>query len=446
MKPIKVLKQTKSVCPECLLELDASLIRNNDQIVLERECIIHGEFSTIISNNPDEYEDLFNYYQELISINKKKRIKKQYTIFYTNKCNLNCPICFMNANFRDNIPDPSNESLRNWLRTIRRGKVNIFGGEPTIREDLPELISLIKKSRNLSALFTNGIKISDLEYLKTLKDAGLDEVHLQFDGFNGEVDLKFRDVNLLENKMKALENAKILKIPVILEVTLDRASNFIEIPRILDYALTNWQVRGVCLRSYCVLGKRGVEINRLTIDDLVADIERCSQGKIKKKEIFVLQKLAYIMAEWFNFDWCFSHRYMLIYRKEDKSYLSLGEIVDFERIEWRLGRYLSIRRKNALLAKFYFIFVILPNMLKIRSSNIFLYLLKVILVSKFCYSLTPSSFKKTFLVIDFESPCDRFTFDLQRVCNTGVVGEDLRIYPSFYEASLEKERFFQRLK
>lgn len=441
MKPIKVLKQTRSVCPECLLELDAFIVRKNGQIVLRRECAIHGEASTVISNNPDEYEELFNYYQELNPINKQKRIKKQYTIFYTNRCNLNCPICFMNANFKDNIPDPSNESLKKWLKTIKKAKINIFGGEPTIREDLPELISSIKKSGNLAAIFTNGIKISVFEYLKTLKDAGLDEVHLQFDGFNEEADLKFRSSSLLEKKLMALENARILKVPVVFEVTLDPALNFREIPRILDYSLTNWQVRGVCFRSYCALGKRAVEIDKLTIGDLVAGVERGSQGKIKNKEIFILQKLAYIMAEWCNFDWCNAHRYMLIYRKKDKSCFSLGEILNFRRIEGRLDRYIFIKKRSFLLARLYFIFIILPNMLKLESINIFLHMLRVVIITKFFRALTQSSFKTPFLVIDFESPCDRFTFDLQRVCNTKVIGEDLRVYSSFYEASLEKERF-----
>lgn len=444
MKPIKVLKQTRSVCPECLLELDASVIRNNGQIHLKRECIIHGEISTVISSNPDEYEDLFNYYQEFNSTNKQKRIKKQYTIFYTNRCNLNCPICFMNANFKDNISDPSNESLKSLLKTIRRAKINIFGGEPTIRAELPDLIRLIKESGNLSALFTNGIKISDYGYLKTLKDAGLDEVHLQFDGFNEETDLKFRDASLLENKLRVLDNANILKIPVVFEVTLDRMLNFDEIPSILDYALTNWQVRGVCFRSYCALGKRAVEIDKLTIDDLVAEVARSSQGKIRKEDVFILQKLAYIMAEWCNFDWCFAHRYMLLYRRKNKDCLSLGEILNFKGIEKRLTRYLFIRKKNILLAKFYFIVIILPKMLKLESINIFLHLSMVIIGTKFYSVLTQSAFKIPFLVIDFESPCDRFTFDLTRICNTKVIAEDLKIYPSFYEASLAKERFFQK--
>lgn len=440
----KILKRTRGVCPECLLELEAFVVRMENKVVLRRRCLIHGEIYTTISNKANEFEELFYYYHELNSIDERKRIKKMYTIFYTNKCNIDCPICFMNANFKDNFSDPPNESLKYFLKNLKIGKINIFGGEPTIREDLPGLIKLIKKSRNLSAIFTNGIKISELEYLKTLKQAGLDEIHLQFDGFSKETELKFRNTDLLEKKLKALDNARIIDLPVVFEVTIDRTVNLQQISNIFDYALRNWHVRGICFRSYCALGKRAIGIDRLTIDELVTVVKENSQGIIKERDLFILQKLVYIMAEWCKFDWCFSHRYMLIYRKKDgKGFLGLGEILNFQRVEPYLNRYLSIRKKNGFFSGAYFFLIIIPNMLSLKGFGVFVHLLKVIIASKFYRKLTQSSFGEQFLVIDFESPCDRFTFDLNKVCNTKVISEDLKIHPSFYMASLEKERLYQ---
>ncbi len=150
------------------------------------------------------------------------------------------------------------------------------------------------------------------------------------------------------------------------------------------------------------------------------------------------------MAEWCKFDWCFSHRYMLIYRKKDgKGFLGIGEILNFRRMEPYLNRYLSIRKKNAFFSRAYFFLIIIPNMLSLKGLGVFMHLLKVIIASKFYRTLSQSSFSEQFLVIDFESPCDRFTFDLNKVCNTEVISEDLKIHPSFYMASLEKERFYQ---
>lgn len=124
----KILKQTRGVCPECLSELEATIVKINNQIIIRRKCFARGKMDTVISNNPKEYEELFYYYNELDIIKGQKRIKKRCTIFYTNRCNIDCPICFMNANFKGNIPDPSNKSLKPLLRNKKGAKINIFGG------------------------------------------------------------------------------------------------------------------------------------------------------------------------------------------------------------------------------------------------------------------------------------------------------------------------------
>jgi len=216
-----------------------------------------------------------------------------------------------------------------------------------------------------------------------------------------------------------------------------------EISSILRYAFSDWHIRGICFRSYCALGRRGIEIKKLTIDDLVAVVEIDSIGAINTKDILVLQKLIYIMAEWCNFDWCFSHRYMIIYRRKNKRPLGIGEIFNFKTIGRRLENYVRYRKKNQIFAKIYFIFAVLPRILTLRGLGTLMHLIKVIIAAKFFSALTQSSFKSRFLIIDFESPCDRFTFDLDKICNTKVIGEDLKVHSSFYMASLEKERFFQ---
>jgi organic radical activating enzyme len=48
------------------------------------------------------------------------------------------------------------------------------GGEPTLRDDLPELISYAENNGQVTGLLTNGIKLGDTKYLNTLLQAGLD--------------------------------------------------------------------------------------------------------------------------------------------------------------------------------------------------------------------------------------------------------------------------------
>lgn len=64
-------------------------------------------------------------------------------------------------------------------------------------------------------MHTNGIKIANFSYLKRLKYAGLNEVHLQLDGFEDSVYEKIRGEKLLQVKLKALENLERLNIATI---------------------------------------------------------------------------------------------------------------------------------------------------------------------------------------------------------------------------------------
>lgn len=54
--------------------------------------------------------------------------------------------------------------------------ITFTGGEPTLREDLPELIAHAEKNGQVCGLMTDGLKFSDREYLQSLLQTGLDHV------------------------------------------------------------------------------------------------------------------------------------------------------------------------------------------------------------------------------------------------------------------------------
>jgi len=56
--------------------------------------------------------------------------------------------------------------------------VTFTGGEPTLREDLPDLIAHAEKNGQVCGLLTDGLKLADKSYLETLLNTGLD--HLLF--------------------------------------------------------------------------------------------------------------------------------------------------------------------------------------------------------------------------------------------------------------------------
>jgi organic radical activating enzyme len=56
--------------------------------------------------------------------------------------------------------------------------ITFTGGEPTLREDLPDLIAHAEKNGQVCGLLSDGLKLADRKYLQTLLQTGLD--HLLF--------------------------------------------------------------------------------------------------------------------------------------------------------------------------------------------------------------------------------------------------------------------------
>lgn len=58
------------------------------------------------------------------------------------------------------------------------------GGEPTLRDDLPELIRCAESNGQVSGLLTDGLRFTDQEYLESLLGTGLDHMMIVFQAEN----------------------------------------------------------------------------------------------------------------------------------------------------------------------------------------------------------------------------------------------------------------------
>ncbi len=100
----------------------------------------------------------------------------------TYRCNNGCAHCY-NARPR-NFPEITTEKWKEILdRLWKLGIPHIVftGGEPTLRDDLPELIAHAEKNGQITGINTNGRKLSNPAYLKSLVAAGLDHVQITFE-------------------------------------------------------------------------------------------------------------------------------------------------------------------------------------------------------------------------------------------------------------------------
>ena len=314
---MQVIKNTKSICPECLKALEATIFEENGKVFIKKNCPEHGGFQELYWSDFEQYQraEKFRCDGEGIENPRTKTVKgcpldcgicpehKSHTalaiIDVTNRCNLTCPVCFANAAAAGYVYEPTPEQVTGMLENLRATKpvpataLQFSGGEPTIRNDL---FDLIRKAKELGfrhvEVNTNGIRISQsVEYAKELKASGVSTIYLQFDGLTSDVYKFIRGLDLLDKKMQAIENLRQAGFKsVVLVVTLVKGVNDSQLGDIINFAAKNFDViRCVNVQPVSLCGRlpqQEREKMRITIPDFMRLVEEQTKGDIKVSDFY----------------------------------------------------------------------------------------------------------------------------------------------------------------
>lgn len=299
--------KTQSLCPVCLNKVDAEIYSQGENTYIKKSCSSHGTFRTIVWKGSVPMEKWIIKKQRAHIKNPLTEVQKgcpydcglcsehrQHTctalIEVTQNCNLDCSFCFANSNSCKKA-DPMLEEIRqiyeSVLKTSGVCNIQLSGGEPTIRSDLPSIIQTGKKlGFNFIQVNTNGIRLGEDEaFVKELKSAGLDSIFLQFDGTNDLIYKELRGKELLQIKTKAIENCGKYGIGVVLVPTLVPKVNVDNIGEIITFALEHIHaVKGVHFQPVCYFGRVPnvpQDEDRITLPEVMDEIERQTGGKIK---------------------------------------------------------------------------------------------------------------------------------------------------------------------
>ncbi len=314
---MRFIKETKSICPECLRVLDATIFEENGKVYIKKECPEHGFFQDVYWSDYGQYlrAEEFRCDGDGLNNPRTKTVNdcpydcgicpqhKSHTalaiIDVTNRCNLKCPICFANAAATGYVYEPTKEEIRSMLENLRKNDpvpaiaLQFSGGEPTVRNDLFELIRMAEELgfRHVE-VNTNGVRLAQsVDYCKGLKQAGMGSVYLQFDGLTSEVYKFTRGIDLLDVKMKAIENCRKAGIQsIVLVVTLIKGVNDNQLGDIIQFAVQNFDViRCVNVQPVSLCGRLPQEERekmRITIPDFMRLVEEQTNGKIKVSDFY----------------------------------------------------------------------------------------------------------------------------------------------------------------
>ena len=287
------MRHTRSLCPVCLKNLPAVLAdRGDGQVVLRKSCPEHGAFSVPVWRGKADFSRWVSRALPL-EAGEGERCPRDCGICarhasdsccvlleVTKRCNLRCRFCFASAGGAEE--DPGRESLEAAIRDIVRQRGNpllqLSGGEPTLRDDLPELVRFAREAGcSYVQVNTNGLRLAaEPDYARALAEAGLDIVFLQFDGVEEDVYLRLRAKPLLQVKEEAIRVCSELGLGVTLVPTVVPGVNDGQLGALVRYAAAHAPgVRGIHFQPVSYFGRypeAPESDGRYTLDQLMADL------------------------------------------------------------------------------------------------------------------------------------------------------------------------------
>ena len=311
---MKVLEDTFSVCPACYQEgkikkIPAQIVEEDGKIYLIKTCKEHGSFKEIYFGDANLYKkwmkfkvtgpDVPDVKTQVLDVPAMYDVHKSQTvltnILVTNRCNLRCSYCFMNAGASGRVYEPTLEQIRQMMLQARNEKpigskaVQITGGEPTIREDLFDILKMAKEvGFSHVQLNTNGLKLADsVEYCRRIKEEKVNTVYMSFDGLTPETN------PWIEKNKQAIENLRKVNLKIVLVPVLIGDKNIHEAGKIVRFALENMDIiRGVNFQPVSFCGRmekirdENREKKRVDYVRMMEEIEKEFDGAISRDDFY----------------------------------------------------------------------------------------------------------------------------------------------------------------
>lgn len=280
---------TRSFCPICLRVIPAKVSLINGKVIISKTCNSHGKFEA-----PHVWDDPY-LYKKMWKISKLCDNKHNGIILdLTSRCNLRCPFCFAFGSEKE-LKELDINEIEDTLYRVKRCHVVLYGGEPTLRDDLPKIINNVSRLGFNPILTTNGIKLTR-EFIAQLKKSGLRRVLLQFDGLDSSIYKILRGRDLLVKKLDAISNLKKNRMSLDLFVMLVKGMNDNQIHKIISFASKNVDNIGtVYFSPVCFEGRMNLKADRITISEVLTRIEE--QTGIKKEDFLECTEFDFYLSK-----------------------------------------------------------------------------------------------------------------------------------------------------
>src|ERR1700733_2573651 len=280
--PLGWPRETDSLCPRCIPEIrqqivdgklpheillnekvgeiKARVIERDGKIMMVKECPKHGLFEDVMSMDPAFFKHLEDVFpgRDIRAHNDEKLHNhgtstithgrgSVLTVDLTNRCNMMCDPCFMDANQVGYVHELSWEEIKTLLdnaisiKPRRQLSVQFSGGEPTLSPYFLDAVRYCRKIGYQSVqAATNGIEFAKRpDFAKQAAEAGLRYAYLQFDGIGNEANSHRAVGNLFDVKLRAIENLYAAGVDIVPVITLINGVNNEQVGAVVRFALDN---------------------------------------------------------------------------------------------------------------------------------------------------------------------------------------------------------------
>ena len=280
--PLGWPRKTDSLCPVCVREarqaildgkqdvsillhekvgeIPATILERDGKILMVKDCPTHGHFEDVMAMDTEFFKHLEQVFpgRDIPAHNDEKlhnhgssTIKhgrgSVLTVDLTNRCNMMCDPCFMDANQVGFVHELSWEDIKQVLdnaitiKPRRQMSVQFSGGEPTMS---PYFLDAVRYARevgyNSVQAATNGIEFAkSKDFAKAAAEAGLRYAYLQFDGIGNAANSHRRVGNLFDVKLQAIENLWSAGVDIVPVVTIVNGVNNDQVGPVVKFALDN---------------------------------------------------------------------------------------------------------------------------------------------------------------------------------------------------------------
>src|SRR6201997_53233 len=274
--PLGWPRTTDSLCPRCVPEIrqqildgklpheillnervgeiKAQIIERDGKILMVKDCPKHGHFEDVMSIDPAFFKHLEESFpgRDIRAHNDDTSTVTHgrgsvLTIDLTNRCNMMCDPCFMDANQVGFVHELTWDEIKTMLdnaitiKPKRQMSVQFSGGEPTLSPYFLDAVAYARKLGYESVqAATNGIEFAkSKEFSKAAAEAGLRYAYLQFDGIGNAANSHRKVGNAFDVKLQAIHNLHEAGVDIVPVTTIVNGINNEQVGRIVQFALDN---------------------------------------------------------------------------------------------------------------------------------------------------------------------------------------------------------------